>query len=295
MLLYHRIATGFDPLLLGVSPAHFAEHLEVVRRLGTPARLDAMLEQGGRQDSGRRPLVTVTFDDGYKDNLRAAAPLLEAQEVSAMVFVTTGPIGGGSELWWDAASRLVVRDEDVRAHPGWTIEASQDPTSSHAELRRLLRDLRGISDGERAGILEGLRAATDRGRPLQHPLLTADEVAELDRSPFVEVGAHTVTHPVLASLAPGAQLDEMRSSKSWLESVVGRPVTAFAYPYGTPLDYSRASVRAAREAGFVLACANVARPVGRRSPRLEVPRLVVRDWDGDELERRLRSLLPAAA
>src|SRR5215467_4451596 len=99
ILMYHRIAElQSDPWGLAVSPRHFAEHLEVLRRHGQPRPLAQTVKALQRQGlPGGRPLV-VTFDDGYADNLYNAAPLLDRYDVPATVFLTTGYIDGAREF-----------------------------------------------------------------------------------------------------------------------------------------------------------------------------------------------------
>ena len=60
-----------------------------------------------------------------------------------------------------------------------------------------------LPDSEREKALEQLRrGATPYGDRRQHRCLTEDELRELAAGELVEIGAHTLTHPVLAELAP---------------------------------------------------------------------------------------------
>jgi hypothetical protein len=101
ILMYHRVAeVGLDPWGLNVSPDHFAEHLEVIRAYFHPLGLQALLEE---HREGKMPVrsVTLTFDDGYADNLYTARPLLERYEIPATVFLITEHLAGGRNFWWD--------------------------------------------------------------------------------------------------------------------------------------------------------------------------------------------------
>ncbi len=83
ILLYHRVADlAQDPFGLAVAPAHFREHLSVIRRYSRPISLRQLLSELRNGKLPRRT-VAVTFDDGYADNLYAAKPLLEQSDVPA--------------------------------------------------------------------------------------------------------------------------------------------------------------------------------------------------------------------
>ena len=105
VLLYHRInRLPSDPHRLAVSPEHFEEHLDVIRRLGHPRSLRDLTVDIKRGRSVRRG-VAVTFDDGYADNVEYAIPLLERFDVPATLFAVSGYVGAGREFAWDQAAR----------------------------------------------------------------------------------------------------------------------------------------------------------------------------------------------
>ncbi len=317
ILLYHRVAGAeVDPWALAVSPRHFAEHMEVLARRGRPlglADLAAGVRDGTRPRRGRRPAVAVTFDDGYADNLFEALPVLERHEIPATVFLASGAIGRDREFWWDelarlllhpgplpAALRLAVAGETIEwtlGDPGpyddaaWRRVASwratdPPPTERHSLYLALWRRLRVLDEAERERVLDDLAAFAGAGRaarPSHRPLSTA-EAAALARAPLVEIGAHTVTHPLLSALPPASQRVEILASKAWCEALAGRPVTSFAYPFG---NYTAETVAAVRDAGFARACSTEADLVRSGADPFELPRVQVADWDGEELERRL--------
>jgi peptidoglycan/xylan/chitin deacetylase (PgdA/CDA1 family) len=120
-----------------------------------------------------------------------------------------------------------------------------------------------------------------------HLALTAEQLTMLDRSDHVTIGAHTMTHALLSSMSAEEQKEEIRSSKTVLEEMLGHPVSTFAYPFGARGDYNGASISAVRSTGFALACANFPGVVWRRTDPFQLPRLLVRDWDGAAFERWL--------
>lgn len=115
-----------------------------------------------------------------------------------------------------------------------------------------------------------------------HLPMTADEVAALASGEGVVIGAHTVSHPSLAAQSADRQRDEIAGSRQHLEALLGRPVRAFAYPFGGPDALNDTTVRLVRVAGFDWACTTLEGQVTPKSRGLLLPRCTVRDWDAPE-------------
>jgi peptidoglycan/xylan/chitin deacetylase (PgdA/CDA1 family) len=318
ILLYHRIADlPSDPQLLSVTPEHFAEHLEVLRKGDYPTRLQELacsLRERNKVPRG----VAVTFDDGYADNLMNAMPVLEQYDVPATVFVTTGYVGKERDFWWDELEKLLLRSDSLppmlrlnisgKVHEWnlsfpsnsheicehrWTVAEHYDPGPRQTTYRALHQLLRPLTDDERRRVLSALREWAGAGAvPLGHraPLSPA-EVVELAEGDLVEVGSHSVTHPVFSILSATEQRLEIERSKSDLEDILGRTVRSFAYPYGAKSDYTEETAAAVEQAGYLCACANFPGIVDATTDHFQLPRFLVRDWDGDEFSRRLAGWL----
>lgn len=317
VLLYHQVADlDGDPQRLAVSPIHFAEQLKVIRQMARPTRLSELLEPPGTPND--RPRIVITFDDGYADNLTHAKPLLETHDVPATVFVTSGQIGAAREFWWDELDQVILRSAALPAklklrvggetirwrweqgvapsafdlHPGWTIE-DDDRDPRHALYRVLCGTFRRADAASRRRALDAITEWAGV-KPVLRPnwrVLTAGGLLRLAASDAIEIGAHTVTHTMLTALRLVEQRREVRQSKAALEQILGRPVRSFSYPFGTPSAYNDATLSAVREAGFACACSNVEGLVCRGASVHELPRFVVRDWDGEVFSRRLRTWL----
>jgi len=315
ILLYHRVEeAATDPWALSVTPCHFAEQLEVLRRHARPVRLH---EVPAALAAGRVPrrAVVVTFDDGYADNLHRAKPALERQEVPATVFLTSGFIGDAGEFWWDTLERLVLQpgslphqlalpgsggfrwklgdaalyaEDEARRHRRWRAW-EPPPSGRHALHQALWEWLRPLTASEQRGAVAALRswAGDPDLAPPARPGLSPAGATALSAGGLIDIGAHTVTHPALAALPRSAQREEIRRSKADLEEILDRAVTSFAYPYGRRCDYTAETVALVREAGFTHACANFAGVAGPASDPFQLPRLQVGDWDGEEFARWL--------
>ena len=120
--------------------------------------------------------------------------------------------------------------------------------------------------------------------------LSGAETVRLAEGGLVEVGAHTMAHPVLSGLTVTEQRQEIRQSKTYLEGIVGHKVTSFAYPHGLHADYSQETVVLVRKSGFECAC--VASPGTVRSgvDVHQLPRFIIRDEAGERFAERLSTL-----
>lgn len=306
ILMYHRVArVAHDPWRIAVAPERFAAQIEALVRLRqvVPLRwLAAELAQG------RVPkrVAAVTFDDGYGDLLTEAKPVLERFECPATAFLVTGVIGDTHSFWWDELSRLVFEtpllptELEIETAGGvhrWCIDARLPPARGaaadgcgvasreqlHEELWKLLRPLEAEPRWElveRLCAWAGIELAANS----PHRPLTAEEVRRLASPGFIDIGAHTVTHPVLPLLGEPAQCAEIENSRAACEELIGEPIHTFAYPYGA-LDTTAAAC--VRRAGFACACTTRAGAVSSKSDPVLLPRFQINDWPGDGFARRL--------
>ena len=139
-----------------------------------------------------------------------------------------------------------------------------------------------LPDSKREQALEQIRRGATYSDRRQHRCLTRTELCELAQGDLVEIGAHTLTHPVLAELPAEQQQHEIGGSKQQLEALTGKEITSFAYPYGKKNHYTRQTVQTVRDHGFACACSNFGGLVSRSSNRFTLPRFQPMDWDGDK-------------
>lgn len=317
ILLYHRVAdVSPDPQLLCVRPSNFRSQLEVIAKCAHPL---SMAELAARLDKDDVPdrSVAITFDDGYEDNLKSAKPILAERKIPATVFVASGFLNREREFWWDELEKIFLEqgalpkrldlqvngdthqwdlgeaahyDEPSFArHKNWNALMNDAPTRRHAIYRELCPLVKELPMQARTRLLDDLRewSRVDPRPRGSHLALSPEGVVSLASGGLIEIGAHTVNHPMLSALSPVEQESEIKKSKADLESILGRPVASFAYPYGLPTDYQPGSVAMVRQAGFTRACSNFPGFVMPDVDRYQIPRLLVRDWDGKEFARRL--------
>jgi peptidoglycan/xylan/chitin deacetylase (PgdA/CDA1 family) len=294
ILLYHRIApVESDPWSLCVTPEHFAEHVEVLRRY-RPIKFTQTRSLGRIFDRGDFS-VAITFDDGYADNFYQAAPLLERYEIPASFFIATSYVGTAREFWWDELEKLVFQTApwlgavELTAS-GRTRVFQMDCDSGRMPLYLSLYEfLQPLTHEARLDVMDRLLQCSGQITAVRpsHRVMTRDELIKLAGAGLFEIGAHTVTHPKLSTQSIVTQQTEILGSKTWLEELLGKSIISFSYPYGGKDHFTEATVELVRNAGFSYACTNAARYVKWIDAPLELPRFNITDMNGEEFEKRL--------
>jgi len=321
ILLYHRVTKpARDPQLLCVSPEHFRQQIEVLSRVCRILPVSKIVE-ALRQGRSLERAAAMTFDDGYLDNLREAAPILGAAEAPATIFSTAGRNDEAGEFFWDELDRIFLSPgtlpgaigvqvggaplevdlgesadydaDQAEAHRGWNVLRPDDPTPRHRLYRELCGRIHSLPVVEREKTLMEIRmwAGMDAAIRQTHRMMSAEQMQQLTRGSLVELGGHTVDHPRLSSESLSSQREQVVANRKGIVSVTGRESRGFAYPFGTRRDYAAETTSIVKEAGYDFACSNFAGGVNVETDPYQLPRLIVRDWAADEFERRLTSWL----
>jgi peptidoglycan/xylan/chitin deacetylase (PgdA/CDA1 family) len=278
VLNYHRIGEPTDtddPDLFSGTVDDLDQHLALL------ADRVEIVPAGAADLDLRRPArrVAITFDDGYADQLQAAE-VLRARGVVGSFFICTGFVDRPHPAWWDEIAWLVHRIEADLPASRWLPDGLRVAGRPSAQIRHSINSaykLRVGRDGEefldwladRAGCPR-LSAVETRRR-----WMTWDDVRGL-RAAGMEIGGHSVTHPVLANLDRGQQWEEIGTSLARLREQLGEHVDTFAYPVGAPGSFDATTHAVLREAGVRRAfsfCGGVNRP--RRHQPFDVLRVGV--------------------
>jgi peptidoglycan/xylan/chitin deacetylase (PgdA/CDA1 family) len=288
VLIYHRVLARPDPLLADEpDTAAFAAQMDLIGGLFNVLPLP---EAARRLASRSLPprAVCITFDDGYANNADIAAPLLAARGMPATFFVATGFLDGG-RMWNDTVIETLRRapaDLDLRGI-GLGRHALPDMAARRQVAGTLLVQLKYLEPRERLDKAEALAAIV--GAALPRDLMMSESQVRQLRALGMDVGAHSVTHPILAGIDEALARREIEGSRSRLEDIVGAPVQSFAYPNGRPgTDYLRSHVHMVRAAGFQIAVSTAWGAATVDTDPLQVPR--VAPWDRSAGRYALRML-----
>ncbi len=242
--------------------------------------------------------LAITFDDGYADNHDVALPVLRAHGLPATFFIATGYLDGG-RMWNDtvvesvrrcAAGELDLRGLELPLPDAFRLDSA---AARRAAIDALLLATKYLPPAERLAAVG--RIAERAGAALPSTLMMSSAQVRAMADAGMQIGAHTVSHPILARLDDGQALDEMVRSKARLEELLARPVTLFAYPNGRPgRDYLPRDVALAQQAGFVAAVSTSPGAARRGDDPFQLPRFT--PWDRTRLAfgaRMARNLLSA--
>jgi peptidoglycan/xylan/chitin deacetylase (PgdA/CDA1 family) len=297
VFLYHRIASPeHDPFALSVSARQFQDHLDILRSRCRMVTLDELLDT---RTTNRSILASVTFDDGYTDNLTTAAPILRRAETPATFFICTGCLGDVRGFWWDrvgtaiAAAATTARSFELTKDISFTGDLSS-PDARRKTTLELAGRLQRLRVQQRDRTVEEVEtvllpeASTTRELC---PVLDEAGVRELSLQPLAQLGAHTHSHPMLSVLPPEEQLAEISRGVARLQEITGTRPRFVAYPYGSARDYSEDSCLAARAAALDAAFVNHPAPFDPKRRPYRVPRYYVPPLSADDFRTWLHRVL----
>ena len=175
MLMYHSISPvlAADPHSLRVHPDTFDRHLRHLRRRGLRGVSMAEWLAAGRRGEASR-LVALTFDDGYRDFIEYAMPIMARHGMTGTVYVVSGKLAGTSDWVVGGPDAPLMTADDVRAAAAAGHEVSSH-TTTHARLDHLSAAELGPEVAESRSVLEDVT-----GRPvpgLAYPYGAFDDAA----------------------------------------------------------------------------------------------------------------------
>jgi peptidoglycan/xylan/chitin deacetylase (PgdA/CDA1 family) len=256
VITYHRFRTDRDPWR-GTSVRDFERHLRFISGRYLPMRFSELVATHERGGSCPPRSIVITVDDGYADFHDLALPLLRAFGIPATVFVTTGFVDRECWMWTDRIRRAVV--SSTKEHLAVDIRSStlEFPLGDSASRSRVADALgaraKSLSDAERLDLVARVEREAGVASPTEperdYAPMTWDQIRRCC-SDGIEIGAHTVSHPILATIDVPTQERELRDSRARIESEVQREVRTLAYPNGAEGDFGDDTKAVARRLGY---------------------------------------------
>ena len=275
VLTYHRVLETYDAIINEIDAVQFTQQMETLAEYFNVVSLAEGVERlrSGTLAAGS---VCITFDDGYRDNFDVALPILNALNLPATFFVATGYLGNGM-MWND------VIIESIRSTSLQHLDLSEFDLGKHAiasEDQRiqvvdmLLGCWKYQNVDQRDRLAKRVQELTEVDLR-QRIMMTEQEVMALANA-GMEIGGHTVNHPILAVTEFSEAKRQIAECKHQLESLINKPVRFFAYPNGrVGKDYSQEHKNAVIDAGYLAALTTNDGYIGHNADLYELPRVSV--------------------
>jgi peptidoglycan/xylan/chitin deacetylase (PgdA/CDA1 family) len=298
ILKYHRMRPAGREVLsnqpggefsAGVGARHFEAHLSLITRWFKPISMTEMGWAVARGKALSNRAVALTFDDGYRDNYEVAYPLLKRYGVPASFFVCPGLIDSNQGFWWDEIYALVEKTTATELNIEKVIQAAGLPSYSQDGVLSLLTGQQKISAGERL-VAQGKQMSPQMltiflerlkevlGNPVdpnlrKHTLMNWDEIGEMHHN-GMEIGSHTMTHPMLTQVSESIVRKELGEARARLSEVLGIAPAGFVYPSGAFTATARNIVK---EVGHIYACTSKSGFIREAADQHLLPRVNVSD------------------
>lgn len=291
--MYHRISICDDKWSIDiVPPTSFESQLQYLRNNYAIVPLSNLLQYlQVSHPSPTKRIAALTFDDGYKDIVTYALPLLNKYHVPATIFLATGYIGSDTPFWWDSVGYAIEYTRRRVLKLGQFGDYQFDTlTQRRTTASTIIERLKKLPNESRIRVIGELLSEAGVNMPeklVKELILSWEDVHQLSAA-GIGVEAHSVTHPILPNMSLERARSEIIESRSDIEKQLNHPVTLFAYPNG---DCSPEIVKILKEEGFVGAVATNPVWITSRSSQYRLGRIGLFDEDFGILKLRLSGVL----
>lgn len=255
ILMYHRISK--DENGGGIPINQFRRQVEVIKKYFTPMTLKDLMRAHEAGDIPEHAVV-VTFDDGYRDFADIAYPILQEAGVPVTLFITTGFVNGDLWLWPDKI-RYAINKTTIKNVRFGEFNLSLDSEERKFDVWNEISDYcLSIGNQEKLDLIEkffvSLGVDYPEDPPDEYKAITWDQLREMERT-GLEVGSHSVSHPILTRLNEQQIQFELTQSRNSILGNIGKDPMFFCYPNGQSLDFDDRVKFLVEEAGYKYAVA----------------------------------------
>ncbi len=200
--------------------------------------------------NSKKPKVIITIDDGWRQNLLNIIPIAHFNQVPITLFITTEPLIEGGGYWWSYIKKGIKK----------------------GIITSTVSLLKSLPNTNRLSILHHVKQYIH----LERESMTVEELKSIVISPYIQIGAHTITHPILPNCSDEIAENEIHQSKLILEQLLLKPVNSFSYPNG---DYTEREVKLIKRFGYQLAFTTKPALIlpGQKMNFFELPRFEILD------------------
>jgi peptidoglycan/xylan/chitin deacetylase (PgdA/CDA1 family) len=256
---YHRIGnkekTHFDRAIFSCTQQAFEQQIIELKKHFTiinTVQLAQLIEQDEITNSR---FAVITFDDGYLDNYTQALPVLVKHKVPAVFYLTTKFLDTNSITWWDEIAYLLRKSHGLTYHlPNSIKKYKLDNNNIDKIIQQIMSDIKQAKNLSVLTALEDIRIqfplAKEQLQDDNSQLFMGWEHAQALIDQGMEIGSHTLTHPILSQLSDEQHNQEIIESKLVLEERLKCKINSIAYPVGRYYCYNQKSFEYSASAGY---------------------------------------------
>jgi len=236
ILMYHRVVKDEEieedlELGLTVSCSSFEKHIKEIKSKYKICSMDEFVRNLKKKTN--EFMVAITFDDGYKDNLYQALPILTKYEVPASIYVTTRFLNQEVDMWWYELGEIIQNRTEINFQYqekefNFFTDNKKRKFLAYQNLMKLFKSLKIDTQNE---LMEKI-TNTKKRKNYSHICLNSEEILMLEKNPLITIGSHGHNHQNLKILSKDEVKYEITKSLEVLENLINRKVKHFAYPFG---------------------------------------------------------------
>lgn len=251
VLMLHRVSDDIDPLWPPLPVSTFEHLMEVLSKKAHVASVDDVISI---DEYPNKPLVVLSFDDGYMDFYHNALPILNKYSLPAHHNICPGLIGSGVVPWTQMLGHYMGNNTNtlIELPDGEVFQINREP--NEGDLLSLAELLMRVDDQLREQWLDALIEQMPVNRLPQ--LMGWEEVRQCVAA-GIEIGSHGMSHRNMAQIADdGILKNEVEMSKRTIEQETGQQVNIFSFPNG---EFNKSGLELVRQAGYktAIVCENM--------------------------------------
>ena len=236
ILVYHRVVKDEEieedlELGLTVSCSNFEKHIKEIKSKYKICSMDEFVRNLKKKNN--EFMVAITFDDGYKDNLYQALPILTKYEAPASIYVTTRFLNQEVDIWWYELGEVIQNRTEINFQYkekkfNFLLDNKKRKFLAYQNLMKLFKSLKIDAQNE---LMEKI-TNTKKRKNYSHICLNSEEILMLEKNPLITINSHGHNHQNLKILSDDEVKYEITKSLEVLENLINRKVKHFAYPFG---------------------------------------------------------------
>ncbi len=274
--LFHRVSDEVDTMWPPMKPALFSRIIEFLAKQYAVVPLEHFLTDPSSFKS-KKQIATISFDDGYKDNIEFAAPILQQYKCPASFYIVTDCIDRNIPTWTylidaffqQTSKYKLLLDHDFVPSKFKTVQFNSSQ-SDQTLVKGIKPWMKSLSNPQRVLITNEILQQFDDVELPAEKMMSWDDIRQMDNNGFI-IGSHSHTHPMLASLQQETEItDELKISAGRIKVELGKMPLTISYPIGS---FDERVMRLSQKEGYKFGLAVKQEYFNYPSGTLEIPRV----------------------